>query len=212
MLKSLSPPQGWRVGARRLAIHQILDLRNFKEPGREPASATARRPLLAAHAQPSRASETGVSGKDGRRAVEGSLCLMLYAVLRPPLRLLPVPAALRPGSARSRLAASWPLSPACGGAAWRGGFLASCLNRMLTSRTVSGLSPELDPDAETSSRTTGTDPSPVCRCARRLPMKGHRQGKGWWRAVDKLSKENARKTHFPGREPKQRIERILIRC
>jgi len=59
----------------------------------------------------------------------------------------------------------------------------------LTSRTVSGLPPGLVPDAETSFRTAGADPSPVCRCAPRLPMKGHGQGKGWWRAVDKIDAE-----------------------
>jgi len=59
----------------------------------------------------------------------------------------------------------------------------------LTSRTVSGLPPGLVPDAVTSYRTAGADPSPACRCAPRLPMKGHGQGKGWWRAVDKIDAE-----------------------
>jgi len=59
----------------------------------------------------------------------------------------------------------------------------------LTSRTVSGLPPGLVPDAETSFRTAGADPSPVCRCAPRLPMKGHGQGKGGWRKVDKIGAE-----------------------
>ena len=45
------------------------------------------------------------------------------------------------------------------------------------------------PHAETSSRTAGTDPSPVRRCAPGLPMKGHGQGKGRWRAVDKIGAE-----------------------
>ena len=123
MLKSLSPPPRGRVGARRSALRQILDLRHFKEPGRKPASATARRPLLAAHAEAfPRSGNCRELKQTGRRAVEGSLCLLCICGPSTAPRLLPAPAALRPGPARSRLAASWPLSPPCGGAAWRGGF------------------------------------------------------------------------------------------
>ena len=128
MLKSLSPPQGWRVGARRFAPCLISHIGDFKEPGRKPASATARPSLCEAHAEAfPRSGNCRELKQTGRRAVEGSLCLLCICGPSTAPRLLPAPAALRPGPARSRLAASWPLSPPCGGAAWRGGFQESFL-------------------------------------------------------------------------------------
>ncbi len=190
MLKSLSPPQGWRVGARRFAPCLISHIGDFKEPGRKPASATARPSLCEAHAEAfTRSGNCREHAKleDGRSGIALSN-LYVRSFDRPPAAS---------GAGRStpgirktptgRLMAF--VSPLAEGPL--GGAVSKRVSGKppdsLTSRTVSGLPPGLIPDAETSFRTAGADPSPVRRCAPGLPMKGLGQGKGRWRAVDKIS-------------------------
>jgi len=127
-----------------------------------------------------------LSQRTGRRAVGDRSFEFVYAVLRPLLRLLPVSVALRAGPARSRLAASWPLSPSCGGARTAGRF-PSILPKQ-DAHVAYQYRPAFraDPRCGNLSPHDRHRPFLSCRCARRLPIKGQsrclpRRGRGGWK-------------------------------
>ena len=158
----------------------------------KPASATARPSLCEAHAQPSRASETGVSSSKRKTGGRGIAHLVVVTCDLPtaPCGVLPVRACF---GARDPRGPGFPLGfdlvlPLAAADTWPGGIWRVVRQAGFPARRKpsSGLPWGFITQAGTSPHPDRRRPSPDCRCAPRLPSEGTgSMGADWGRWIRK---------------------------